>query len=156
MVQPANFDGGFQNSKPFLDDDYLPLTLIPVLKYLFSRITPETIASVKAFNGLVEQSQNLQAGCYLDNSKDRGAHPTCGPIEYDLLGTTIRRIAFVDTAYQFQTFARVIQCLGEADMARFCTKMSALGGRELLGLRLTRPIEYYHYRYRLALESAKI
>ncbi|KAH8805166.1 hypothetical protein F5884DRAFT_902234 [Xylogone sp. PMI_703] len=152
MVRPGLFDGSFPNVNSSLDDDRLPETLIPFLKYLFSRVVPETIASVQAFNRMVEQNPGLGSGDYLDdnNSNNLSAHPTCGQIEYNLLGTRITRSAFVDTAFQFQTFARAVQNLGEEDRARFQSEMAAHGGTDLLTLSLARPIDYHNYRYRLA------
>jgi len=150
MVRPGVFDGGFPDADASLADDSLPKTLSPFLTYLFSRIAPETTASIEAFNRTVDQNPSLKAGDYLDDLADLNAHPGCGMIEYPLLGTTIRRVGFVDTAFQFQTVMRALQSLSVKEQQRFHSEMSAYGGSHLLSLSLSRPIAYRFYRYCLA------
>jgi glutathione S-transferase len=148
MVKPEWFDGGFSDADTFLSEDRIPETLVPFLKYLFARVAPETIASIRAFNQRAQEG-DMKIGDYIDDGDGLGAHPTCGQIEYDLLGTKVKRLAFVDTAFQFQTFGQAVQTMEEDDRDRFLVEMSAHGGAELLALSLKRSIGYHHYRYRL-------
>ena len=147
MVKTETFDGGFPDTDDSLGDDNLPSTLIPFLNYLFSRIAPETTASIDAFNRMVTQKPDLQPGDYLDESSDLNAHPGCGIIEYELLGTPVRRVAFVDTAFQFQTFLSALRGLDTQDRKRFQSEISACGGQRLISLELSRSIDYRNYRY---------
>ncbi|KEF51067.1 uncharacterized protein A1O9_12883 [Exophiala aquamarina CBS 119918] len=149
MVQLKWFDGGFPQADPLLVNDTIPETLIPFLKYLFARIAPEHIASVRAFNRMIDQRPDLESGNHLDDPSSPSAHPTCGKIEFELLGTVVERMAFVDSAFQLQSFSRALDELPIKDRERFIATMSEYGGQELFSLSLAKPIQYHMYRYRL-------
>ncbi|KAH0843829.1 glutathione S-transferase [Fonsecaea pedrosoi] len=149
MVQLKWFDGGYPQADPSQVSDTIPGSLIPFLKYLFERVLPEHAASVRAYNWMIEQRPELGSGAYLDNPSKPGAHPTCGKIRFELLGTVVERMAFVDSAFQLQTFFRALDELPTECKEGFVTTMSEYGGRELFSLSLAKPIQYYQYRYRL-------
>lgn len=161
MVRREWSDGGYPDVDPSLPaDDTVPDTLVPFLEYLFARIAPEHVASVRAFNqniihGSGSEKQKKTAGDFLDEESPhpqvRSAHPTCGKIEFDLLGTVVERLAFVDSAFQFQVFSNALDHeLSREDRDRFVATMKEYGGGDLFSLRLDGAIQYYHYRYKLA------
>ncbi|OQU99115.1 Glutathione S-transferase, domain-containing protein [Cladophialophora immunda] len=145
MVQLEWFDGGYPTVDPSLAHDTIPETLIPFLKYLFVRIVPEHAASVVAFNKMMNQKPQLRSGDYLDDPSRLGAHPTCGKIEFELLGTVVERMAFVDSAFQFQTFSQALQDLSAEDRKRFITTMS-IGGSILASLLRSKDIVFSSVR----------
>ncbi|KIW66544.1 hypothetical protein PV04_05868 [Phialophora macrospora] len=146
MVQTKWFDGGYPKAEPSLTNDTIPETLIPFLKYAFARIAQEQVSSVRAFNQMLDQKPELQSGDYLDDPSQPSARPACGKIEFELLGTVVERMAFVDSAFQFQTFSQALQTLSVEDKKRFVATMSEYGGEERFSLSLARPIQYHNYR----------
>lgn len=149
MVKSQWIDGGFPDADPSPNVDALPDTLLPFLEYLFTKVAPETAASIGAFTGFVDRS-GLRSGDYLDgDSAKPNAHPTCGEIEYDLCGTKIRRLAMVDTAFQFQTYQSALRTVPASSRAAFEDLVATHGGADFLSVTLSHKISYQGYRYRL-------
>lgn len=145
-------DGGFTHVAPeFHPADEVPETLLPFLEYLFADAGPEVVATIKAFNKMLDTHPELAAGDSLTlPGGPQTAHPPAGYIEYQLRGTPIRRQALVDTVYQHQQVLKEIDALGNASKSRLTALIERTGGEAWLNARPDRPIKYEHYTYRLA------
>lgn len=145
-------DGGFTHvTAEFYPGDAVPETLMPFLEYLFADAGPEVIASIKAFNKMLEEHPELSAGDSLIlPGGPQIAHPPAGYIEFELRGTTVRRQSLIDTVYQHQQVLKEIDALGNAGKARITALLEGAGGEAWLNTRPARPIKYEYYTYKLA------
>ena len=124
----------------FPPDDELPPTLLPVLEQVFSDWTDELEVNVDCYNRWIAANPDQPAGRLVNLDDKRRVHPTLGPIEYLLRGTTIRRASQPQTVWHFDKAATLARALTGADRDRFHALMRRVGGERAMALRLARPI----------------
>jgi len=148
MNRPAWFDGGFPEiATSFSEDDEVPASLLPFLRYVATDVAPEVIATIDRFNVWVVDEAALNADRSLDDPTSLGAHPNCGEIRYDLRGQQIRRVGFVDTVYQFQQVLKQVSSMPSEARSAFQTLLRETGLVELFERKPTKSIRYADYRY---------
>jgi len=134
-------DAEFPDLAPaFPADDALPPTLEPILELLFRDWTPELQANADCYNGWAAASPALPDGQLVCLDGKRRVHPTLGPIEYPLRGTTIRRASAPQTLWHFELAATQARALTGQARERFAALMRRTGGETAMGLKLARPI----------------
>jgi len=106
---------------------------------------------VVAYNRWINSNAELAPGDVLKPQGSAAApHPGFAWIEYGLRGTTIRRMAFIDTVYQYQEVGKVVDQLSEADRRRLLHAIGNSGDDWIVTLRPDRAIRYELYNYVLA------
>jgi glutathione S-transferase len=153
MNTPGVFDGDFYDTaQTYFEGDEIPSSLTAFLCYLFSDYGPELQTTIHLFNEWV-QSKGLQANSAIKETKGfNSPHPIFGQFEYKLRETTIKRVAFIDTVYQYQYVARLIDSLREDDQSRFRAQLKGVGGEWLMDLRAAQILAYRGYHYEIGLD----
>lgn len=131
-------------------DDTLPPTLEPVLELLFRDWTAELQANAACYHAWLAANPELPAGHPVNADAKRRVHPTLGPIEYRLRGSTIRRNSAPQTLWHFDKAAELARALEGDARQRFDALLGRVGGGEAMAIRLARPIVRQDYVLALA------
>lgn len=147
MNERGYFDGDFPDLyQDYYQEDALPKSLEPFLRYLLVDCGPQFEAAVLAYNSRTGEFRK-NGGAVLPSGSIKTAHPGFAAIEYELRGETVKRAAFASTVYEFQQVTAQVDLLDAAAMGRFSTLVRKLGGEWILNLRLISPLIYRNYEY---------
>ena len=145
-------DADFPNAAPdYYPNDQLPDTLVSFIRYLFSDGGPEVRETIFAYNRWMKENPNFASGDVLKPEGSQSApHPGFSWIEYGLRGTTIKRMGFIDTVYQVQEVAKIVDALEETHKKRLREALGSADYEWILNLRPQKSIKYELYQYVLS------
>jgi glutathione S-transferase len=146
MNAPGMADGEFHDrADAYLPNDEIAPTLEPVLRLMFQDWGTELLANAALYNAWLERNPGLPAGHRVSDTGERVVHPTLGFIDYDLRGCPIHRASAPHALWHFEkaaSFARALE--GEA-RAQFTLLVERTGGRQMMEIRLERPLKRENY-----------
>ena len=129
----------------FPADDALPPTLEPILAMMWRDWTPELVANARCFESWLSAGPDRPPGQLVALDDKRRVHPTIGPIDYPLRGTTVHRASAPQTLWHFEQAASQARALTGTSRQRFEALMQRVGGESAMSLQLSRPIERADY-----------
>lgn len=134
-------DGEYPDQAPdWLPDGAIPPTLEPVLSLAFGDWGPQLLADARLTNAWMAQHADLPAGAMVSADGQRSVHPALGMIEYPWRGVTVRRANAPHGLWHFELAAAEARALRGADRERFDALVQRLGGGDMMGIRLARPL----------------
>ena len=146
MNLPGIADGEFHATpETYVADDAIPATLEPVLRLIFQDWGPELVANAVFYNDWVAQHPELPAGHMVSVSGERKVHPTLGPIEYEWRGCTVRRASSPQTLWHFERVTSLARALEGEPRGRLEALVERAGGRQVMDIRLARPLRREDY-----------
>jgi hypothetical protein len=135
--------GGRPHSYP--TDDGIPATLLPVLELVFRDWGVELLANAAFYDAWVGAHRDLPSGHLVSASGERKVHPTLGFLEYEWRGCRIRRASSPHGLWHFDKAASHARRLDGEALARFQALVRQTGGKQVMAIRLARPLRREHY-----------
>ncbi len=152
MNEAGIVDGEFANLPPeYPENDSLPDTLLPLLRYFFEDNGPEILGMVTTFNNWCDAQSDLKSGTPLRTDPDTlSAHPMLGEFTYESRGVTFHRQTLASALYCFQRALDEINTLDGAGRERFNATIKETGGVDVISARLRRRIRLEEDQYTIA------
>jgi len=135
-------DGEFpEQESEWFPNDAIPETLEPVVRLMFQDWGAQLLADADFVNTWLNANSDLAAGQPVSSNGERAIHPVLGEIGYSWRDTFVKRGSMPHGLWHFERGARLARELEGSVKERFDALAQRLGGREVMQIRLLRPIE---------------
>lgn len=142
MQLPNTPDGEYApHVVDWLADDAIPFTLEPVLALLFKDWGPQLVADAVCYQQWLDAHPGLEAGHLVNRGDSRLVHPTLGMVSYAWCGVQVQRASAMHGLWLFQMAQNAVKAMPADARLQFDALMQRTAGKDVLALRLSRPLE---------------